>query len=238
MNARDIYNELINSGVPAQDAAILVAVGQAESSLNPQAVGDSGNSIGLFQIYMPAHTDFLPVYSGSGNRSDWINWLKDPINNIKAAVAVYNSQGLEAWTMFRNGGYQQYMGLETNVSPSVEGSSGVTRSWGSAKDSPNVTDRIKYWYNYLTGSSTDSPLLFKSWNSSDLYDANNNKLDANGQIIPGSADADLLHQLTGSADLGSFFKNVGMVLIGIALAVTGLFMLSREMNSKEVQPNE
>lgn len=111
MTGNDIYNSLVNLGVPAGDARKLVATGYSESGMNNTIPGDGGNSIGLFQIYMPAHPDKLTILTGSSRKADWISWLQVPENNIKAAAAVYKSQGLGAWTEYRNGHYKQYLGL-------------------------------------------------------------------------------------------------------------------------------
>lgn len=111
MTGNAIYKYLVTLGVPATDARKLVATGYAESSMRADAVGDGGDSIGLFQINIPAHPDKLTRLSGSSSRSDWVTWLKNPINNIKAAAAVYKSQGLGAWTEYKKGDYLQYLDL-------------------------------------------------------------------------------------------------------------------------------
>ena len=106
---QEIYNRLLAGGVPQKDAQILAATAKGESGLRTDAVGDAGNSFGLFQIYIPAHYPKLEAFTGSPNRYVWEDWLKDPINNIKAAIAVYNSQGLGAWTIYNTGAYKQYL---------------------------------------------------------------------------------------------------------------------------------
>lgn len=114
MTGLDIAQKLQKYGVPAKDARILVAIAGAESGYNPEAVGDSGTSIGLFQIHIPAHRKKLEQWTGSKDVKDWIEWLKNAENNIYAAAQVYKSQGLGAWTTYRTGAYKKYLsGVDT-----------------------------------------------------------------------------------------------------------------------------
>lgn len=118
--ARDsnyIIFKLESYGVPYSDAYILAAVGYAESSYQTGVIGDKqyGYSVGIFQINLPAHADKLQSWTGSSNRDVWISWLSNLDNNIYAGAEVYKSQGLGAWTMYRNGGYRQYLGQNNTV---------------------------------------------------------------------------------------------------------------------------
>lgn len=110
INTGSIYNGLISHGLPPADANTLTAVSYGESGYNPNAVGDGGDSIGLFQINIPAHWPKLVSWTGSTNRADWVTWLKNPDNNIYAASEVYKSQGLGAWSVYNNGSYKAYLG--------------------------------------------------------------------------------------------------------------------------------
>lgn len=85
------------AGFTGGDLVIAVAVAYAESSGNPNSVGDNGDSIGLWQINLPNH----PEYQG-------VN-LTDPQTNANAAFAIYSAAGnsFSPWTTFRNGAYQQ-----------------------------------------------------------------------------------------------------------------------------------
>jgi len=115
INTTSIISQLTELGVNFKDAVTLAAVGYAESGYNPSIAGDSGQSIGLFQIYMPAHADKLTKWTGSNDKNDWITWLSNPDNNIYAASQVYKSQGLGAWTMYKNGGYKPYVDKNLTV---------------------------------------------------------------------------------------------------------------------------
>ena len=84
------------AGFSGLDLVTAVAVAYAESSGNPQAVGDNGNSIGLWQINLPNH----PEYQGVD--------LTDPQTNANAAFAIYSAAGnsFSPWTTFKTGAYQ------------------------------------------------------------------------------------------------------------------------------------
>ena len=71
-----------------------VAVAKCESSLNPNAAGDSGDSIGLMQIRWPSHYEKLSAVGIS--KSD----LRDPATNLIAARMVFDeslSYGRWGW---------------------------------------------------------------------------------------------------------------------------------------------
>ncbi len=101
------------SGLSRWDTAYAVA--RAESGGRPDAVGDGGNSFGLWQIYVPAH----PAYSPS--------WLVDPVNNSRAMAAISNNGW--SWTPWctwdapacggaGNGSYRAYLGeAQTALAP-------------------------------------------------------------------------------------------------------------------------
>jgi soluble lytic murein transglycosylase-like protein len=87
-----------NAGFSGVDLITAVAIAYAESSGNPNAVGDVtlGRSIGLWQINLAAH----PEYSEDS--------LYDPQTNANAAFAIYQAAGdsFSPWTTFNNGAYQ------------------------------------------------------------------------------------------------------------------------------------
>jgi hypothetical protein len=90
-------------GFPDPNTAAAVAM--AESSGFADAVGDSGHSLGLWQINIPAH----PEYDAAQ--------LFDPTYNGTAALAIsQTAKGWNHWTMFTNGKYARYM-----PAPGVDG---------------------------------------------------------------------------------------------------------------------
>lgn len=90
------------------DARVMYAICKAESGGNPSIIGDTnityyqdgelyGMSTGLFQIrYLPgrdAHPDKM----------------KDPEANVRMAYSIFKSQGLQAWSVYTNGKYLNYI---------------------------------------------------------------------------------------------------------------------------------
>lgn len=100
MNASDISGYAQQAGFTGDDLTVAVAIALAESSGNPNAVGDNGQSIGLWQIYTTAHPEF----------NGWN--LKDPAVNAQAAFSVYQAAGnsFMPWSTFKSGAYAQYLG--------------------------------------------------------------------------------------------------------------------------------
>jgi len=88
------------AGFSGTDLAIAVAIAYAESSGDANAIGDNGDSIGLWQINLPNH----PEYEGVD--------LYDPQTNANAAFAIYQQAGesFSPWTTFKTGAYTQYLG--------------------------------------------------------------------------------------------------------------------------------
>lgn len=87
-----IVDEAYRQGV---NPALALAVAQQESGFNPNAMGDGGNSYGLFQIYSPAH----PNYSGGLNPQDNIRYgvgflkqLNDQFGgDLNKTIMAYNA---------------------------------------------------------------------------------------------------------------------------------------------------
>lgn len=104
------------AGFSGTDLAIAVAIAFAESSGNPNATGDSGNSYGLWQInVVPNHPEYQSqVDDGS---------IFDPQTNANDAFAIYSAAGnsFTPWTTFKTGAYQQYLGADTSA-PASDGS--------------------------------------------------------------------------------------------------------------------
>lgn len=98
LSAAQIQAYAAAAGFSGADMATAVAVALAESSGNPGAIGDAGNSFGLWQINLPNH----PEFAGAD--------LTDPQTNANAAFQVYSAaRGFRPWTTFKTGAYQAYM---------------------------------------------------------------------------------------------------------------------------------
>lgn len=102
---------------------IMSAVAMGESGGNPSARGDGGMSHGLWQIYTRAHPGLARKYN-----------LFNPGQNAKAAMEVYRSQGLGAWTVYNKGIYKRYLGA---VDRALRGGAGRGRGKGRAPAKPD-----------------------------------------------------------------------------------------------------
>jgi len=118
VNASQIAAYAANAGFSGADLVTAVAIALAESSGNPNAIGDVnlGGSIGLWQIYLPDH----PEYSAPG--------LFDPQANADAAFAIYQAAGnsFSPWTTFKTGAYTENLSVSAPpvMSPVIDGDSG------------------------------------------------------------------------------------------------------------------
>lgn len=86
-----------DAGFSGDDIYVAIGVAMAESSGDPNAVGDGGDSIGLWQINRPAWPNLGSVAE-----------LKDPANNARAAKHVHDHgrRGWGEWTTYRTGAYR------------------------------------------------------------------------------------------------------------------------------------
>lgn len=144
---QDAEQEWIDAGGPAYLAPVMAAIASAESGSGTNLYGDYENgqptSIGWWQIHN-VNWSTLGV-----NEQE----LLDPATNAWAAVQIWKSQGLGAWTTFTNGAYEKYLGGKyvpgqtTNV-PSVSGNntSGsaplVVSDWSDAAKTLTVVTAV------------------------------------------------------------------------------------------------
>jgi Lysozyme like domain len=86
----------VRVGFPDPDTAAAVAM--AESQGNVLAAGDSGQSLGLWQVNTPSHPEFEP------------GRLLEAAYNARAALLI-SKTGTDwtPWTQFRNGAFRAYM---------------------------------------------------------------------------------------------------------------------------------
>lgn len=81
-NARIIERVLSAKGVPAEIIAGAVINAMAESSLNPKAIGDGGNSVGLFQLHRKG-----------GGKGMSVAERQDPVKNTERIHQEYVTYG-------------------------------------------------------------------------------------------------------------------------------------------------
>jgi hypothetical protein len=94
-----LQDTLRRAGWPESLVPIMAAVGLAESSGNPRAVAHTSAeySVGIWQINTYAHTQYS------------VNDLYDPDFNARAALEIYHTQGLHAWSTYTSGAYRKYL---------------------------------------------------------------------------------------------------------------------------------
>jgi len=90
LTASDIAQYAANAGFTGSDLITAVAIALAESGGDPNAVGDNGTSIGLWQIHFTVHPEFDQ------------SRLADPSYNAGAAYSIYSAGGgsFRAWSTF------------------------------------------------------------------------------------------------------------------------------------------
>jgi hypothetical protein len=99
----DLATYAANAGFSGDDLNVAVAVALAESSGNPNAVGDlaitPGGSVGLWQVNLKFHPEYTEAE------------LKDPQTNANAAYAIYQNAGnsFTPWSTYKSGAYLAYL---------------------------------------------------------------------------------------------------------------------------------
>ena len=103
-------------GFSPEISPIMAAIGLAESGGNPYAhnpnASTGDNSYGLLQVNMlgrmgPERRREFGITSNEA--------LFDPLTNVRAAKKIYDSQGLNAWSVFRSGKYKDHLPTGTSV---------------------------------------------------------------------------------------------------------------------------
>ena len=66
-------------------------------------------SFGAWQVNLPANHALVASLSGIGDPCGMATWLQDYGNCAQAALAIYRSQGLGAWTTYQEGTYSGWL---------------------------------------------------------------------------------------------------------------------------------
>ncbi len=108
VSPQEIRSLALGAGFTAEQARIMEAIAMAESTGNSRAHNTvpPDNSYGLWQINMlgalgPERRAQLGL---SRNEQ-----LFDPATNARAAKAIFDSQGLGAWSVYRSGAYRRFL---------------------------------------------------------------------------------------------------------------------------------
>jgi hypothetical protein len=165
------------------DPALAAAIAYAESRGKVGAVGDGGDSLGLWQINTPAH----PKYNED-------KLAGDAFYNARAALAIsQRGKNFRPWTQFRTGAYKRYLNAKGQPLPKgAGGPTGATNRssfadylalWlDEAKDTPGTRDDLRlinrglrYWRGVYRRNKASNP--------SRALDARNNISELRDQKI-------------------------------------------------------
>lgn len=128
------------AGFNDQEAAIMGAIGAAESSGNTKAYNPQGrdNSYGLWQINMLGQMgeERRRQFGIENNEQLW-----NPQINAKAAREIFEQQGFDAWTVYQTGAYKKFLGTAQESVGNVEASK-EDASDGKVVDKPSVTNSM------------------------------------------------------------------------------------------------
>jgi hypothetical protein len=100
LNQSQLQQILRQAGWPADVIPLMSAIGMAESSGRTTAVNNRPGreySVGLWQINLLAHREYTAAQ------------MQDPLQNARAALAIYRREGVTAWGSYTNGRYRSYL---------------------------------------------------------------------------------------------------------------------------------
>lgn len=141
LSKAQITGLLRQEGFPEEVIPTMVGIAGGESGFNPRAhnpdASTGDNSYGLFQINMlggmgPERRQLFGIKSNEE--------LFDPVKNVKAAKAIYDRQGLGAWSVYSSGAYKDNL-------PTAEDLQGATVPPGTL--SPEQTQTVGSGGNVL-----------------------------------------------------------------------------------------
>ena len=111
LNQTQLQQILSQAGWPQDLIPIMSAIGMAESSGRTTALNNRPGreySVGIWQINLLAHREYTAAQ------------MQDPLQNARAALAIYRREGLGAWGAYNDGRYRSYlMDAQTAAAPST-----------------------------------------------------------------------------------------------------------------------
>ena len=112
LSIQETANVLRQAGFKESEIPTMVAIGMGESGLRPDAHNPRypDDSYGLFQINMldePGYELGKERRTRYGLQSN--EQLKDPLTNARAALDIRNRQGLNAWSVYKQGIYKKHL---------------------------------------------------------------------------------------------------------------------------------
>jgi len=145
---------LKKAGFKDADIPIMVAIGMGESGLNPKAHNPTypDDSFGVWQINMlddPRNDYFLGAERRARYGLKSNEQLKDPLTNAKAALDIRNTQGLNAWSVYKHGIYKDHL-------PQVQ-----KELAGGIPDAPSSTEFAQDYAKKVQGKDPVNVLALK-----------------------------------------------------------------------------
>ena len=147
LNFEQLESLALQAGFEPDVAPTMAAIALAESGGNPNAHNPvyPDNSYGLTQINMIDIKDEDEEYLlGAERRAryglDSNEQLKDPLTNMRVAKDIYDREGLNAWSVFKNGAYLDFLpqskmpGTNYNSDTIARGSAPVSSGGSSNRD--------------------------------------------------------------------------------------------------------
>ncbi len=183
---------LKQAGWPENLIPIMVAIGHPESGLRTDAVNHQG--IDAAGGPGPYHaTGWLQVVDFPDRTAKWN--LQDALQNAQAALQVYLSQGLAAWSTYSDNSYQEYMSA---VRKDLEGMD-YSQCGSSSTQSSSIP--LKAGSGLLKGKQADP------WGiGQGITDA----VGYTGSVMGG---------------IGRTFENAGTLLVGVIVIAAGVGIL-------------
>ena len=116
-----VFNYLQHSGANTTVAAILTAIGVAESSLDVTVINDTPStgdySVGIWQINYYG-SDYAPRVAEFGTPEQLI--LGGLAAQARAALTIANQSGFTPWSTYNNGSYAQYLHGYGGIPPQTQ----------------------------------------------------------------------------------------------------------------------
>lgn len=198
----------IQGGFPPAVAPVMAAIALAESA-GDSAVIQSG------QPYATTGWGLWQITPGNSEPSAGVDQaLLDPVQNARAAYAKYQSQGLGAWTTYRDGKYAQFLPGGSSAVPASLAGGGTS---GSPGTEPGGT--------YSNGGFTSALGNVVNGISGGLF-------NLPGEIVGAFADFDqIVSDAYNTARLffqPSTYVRIGAGLAGTVFIVLGIVGLARE----------
>lgn len=167
-----IINEAMKQGV---DPQLALAIAQHESGFNPNALGDSGKSQGLFQIHTTAHPDYKGGFDPQKNAEYGIRFLKgllDKYGDVKTALRAYNG-GHGGIKLPQTERYANtVLGIYNNNQPVVQKTSPTPQSEDIPQSSQNAPQPILNRWKDVQYLNQISPALNWQQIASDISQEN------------------------------------------------------------------